>query len=377
MRYRRISHALAVAVVMAMLVTSVGVAPALAAPVTDIEISEIRWTTTQTWITGLVSGDDFDGSGDQGRVRVRVRRELDGMFWNGTEWTTTVRWLNAPHSAEGDAREWELYMGGQSNVGTQSYRVHAYAIDAAGNAQPPADRASALLTIDRTQPTVSINDPGVVDQGVLTITGTAADDHSGIKRVNVTVERVADGFFWHNRPGAPIGWRFHSTSSGPTPTPNQATGNETWSFQVPVVAGTYVVTAWARDNAGNLLVPHAERPSITLVVESTDAAPPDTIVLDHEVTAGELTVVGASDDTNEVKRVRVRVRRESDLRYWNGASWVASPSTWQDAEVTDEIWSLDGVPVVSGRYRVWAFGIDSLNNVETNADGRAVAVLRL
>lgn len=375
MRFGRKSRLLAVAVVMMMLVTAVGVAPSSAAPISGIEISDIRSTQTQTWITGLVWGDDFDGTGDQGKVFVRVRREADGMFWNGSEWSANVRWLQATLAAQGDDREWEIYMSGQFNVDTKSYRVHAYAIDADRGVQPRADWASSLLTIDKTPPTVSIDDPGVVSQGMITLTGAAADDHAGIRRVSVVIKRLADGFYWHNRVNSPLGWRSFDNRFSPSPTPNRAEGNEDWSFQVPVVAGTYLVTAWATDNESNLITPYSARPNVTLVVESTDSMPPDTAVLEHSVSGGQLSVRGASVDTNDVKRVRVRIRRESDLLFWNGSSWVASQATWQDADVTEEIWSLEGVPVTSGRYRVWAFGIDSLNNVETNADGRAVANL--
>lgn len=203
----------------------------------------------QLTLTGTAS----DASSAVLRVRVRVRREGDGQYWNGSAWTGVVNtWTNAT-----GAETWSF---GPVPVTAGSYTVWAYAIDDAGNVETWADgRPSISITVanpDADPPDTSIDDPGAVTAGLVSITGSATDAASGVDRVRVRVRRLGSTEYWDG-----TSWVMNSNSWV------TAVGTSSWTLpDVDVSAGRYRVWAYSVDGAGNVEMWLDGRPARTFTV---------------------------------------------------------------------------------------------------------------
>ncbi len=132
------------------------------------------------------------------------------------------------------------------------------------------------LELDTTDPTSTIEVPTnsgddsvvIINDWDGTVSGTASDS-SGISRVELSIERDEDGFFWN---GAT--WVAGSEST----TRVIATGTETWTYTVADIdEDIYTVTSHAVDTAGNIedsynitIVYDVTIPEIALTIDPTD-----------------------------------------------------------------------------------------------------------
>lgn len=208
-------------------------------------------------------------------------------------------------------------------------------------------------------------DPGGLQLGTITFSGTATDDLSGVQTVKVRIRRLSDNLNYSG-----VDW----VSSANTWL--DAAGTTSWSIDVPVSeAGNYTVWAYAIDNDGNVETWADGRDSESFTIGSSgtgDVVAPDSDVAPDPggLTTGTVTFSGtATDDSSGVQSVNVRIRRLSDNRNYSGSSWVTTANTWVIATGTTS-WSVD-VPVTeAGNYTVWAYATDNDGNIETWADGR-------
>jgi hypothetical protein len=177
---------------------------------------------------------------------------------------------------------------------TYYYRVTAE--DAAGNVSPPSNEASGTALPDTVAPTIAITAPsdGATVSGTITITATATDAQ-GVAGVQFRVDGVdlgaEDTTVPHSRP---------------------------WDTQ-PFPNGTHILTAAARDTAGNLT---ASSP-ITVTVSNTTPPPATGLVAAYAFSEGSGTTT-------------------SD-RSGKGNTGTLAGATWTTAGQAGRALSFDGV----------------------------------
>ena len=330
--------------------------PASGATLTDI-----------TEISG--QADDTGGSG-LSSVGVTIRRDSDGLYFNGTTFVANA--VSLPATFSGD----NFTIASLPGVGTLksgSYTITATATDGAGN----TSSASASVTIgvpDTTAPTVAITSPA--DFAKLTsfpaITGTASDDTggSGLDHVDLIIQRLTDGYYWTGTAWSP----------SPTLLTTNLNGN-TWSrtFQLPtgtnLVDSAYQIFAYATDKAGNssgqAVLINIDRTAPSSIVFTTPAN--NTTVNQFNIIQG--TALDAPNGTG-ISQVNVFLRRGSDGAYFNGTTWVAAPTaltallsrnpTLPDGTAIFTVRSLPtGANLTDGRYILTAVATDKVGNASS------------
>jgi hypothetical protein len=189
--------------------------------------STITDSSSQITVQGIAS-DDMSG------VKT-VEVSVDGRAFVG-----------ATPRAIGDWSSWMVSVDlGEPGL----HKIEPRATDNAGNqALNPVYVTFQEQTADTTNPTVAITSPtdgSIVNEGSITIQGTATDSESGISIVEL---RMNDGAYVEATSG-PGGW-------------------SSWTATVSATSGDLAITARATDNAGN-----QEQSSISLsVIDSAPAA---------------------------------------------------------------------------------------------------------
>ena len=206
----------------------------------------------------------------RGRVRDRnaglqtltlLWRRFDGVYWNGSAWTTTP--VELPLVVQGI--DWK-YPGNLPAPGTDRtknlldgrYDLRVTATDKSDN----LSRVTNRLTVDNLAPQLQILQPVASSApsadindatpllGLDAIAGRARDDN-GVARVDLVLRRASDGAYWN---GAAF-------TSAPARFPAQVAPNGDWKAdqktpvkiptQEQLRLGTYVITAYAYDRLGN------------------------------------------------------------------------------------------------------------------------------
>jgi peptidoglycan/xylan/chitin deacetylase (PgdA/CDA1 family) len=171
------------------------------------------------------------GSGVAG-VRTTLRRPIDGLYWNGTTWTTAASIL----PAQVNVNNWSLPL---TFLADGRYSLSVSATDKANNV------SSSLLrdfVLDNAAPTVGILTPatGSTITSLTSATGVA-NDVGGLQQVVTSLMRNSDGYWWTGSTWVPAY----------TEVPASLVGNS-WSLPIPTLASnSYTLWAQSVDFIGN------------------------------------------------------------------------------------------------------------------------------
>jgi YVTN family beta-propeller protein/VCBS repeat-containing protein len=203
-----------------------------------------------------------------------------------------------------------------------AYLVTAVARDAAGNT---TTSAPITIIVDNTAPTVTLTAPadGATVAGVVTVTATASDN-VGVAWVEFRTNDNSEGAVDTTSP--------YGVSESTTAAPD----------------GTYVVTAVARDTAGNITI----SAPVTFIVDNTAPAVSVTAPADGEAVSGVVTFTAAASDSAGVAEVRFLANGVEFLAEDTGSGYSLSVPT---------------TAVPDGTYVVSAVARDTVGNTTTSA----------
>ncbi|MDI6916654.1 MAG: C25 family cysteine peptidase [Thermoplasmatales archaeon] len=163
------------------------------------------------------------------------------------------------------------------------------------------ENRTVLLTIvfDSTPPTSGIAYIKSPTNTLTGITGTANDDISGVKRIEICIIRESDGYYWTD-----TGWSLAEAWLS-------ANGTSTWSYPwTPENDGVYTIMSRATDNADNTeIVPYSitftydtTPPTLTNIKPSNNTeTESETITVSGETDGVNVTVNGVSVDVENGK----------------------------------------------------------------------------
>ena len=338
----------------------------------DVIAPVITWTnpTQGQNIQALTSltGTTTDNAGGSGlnTAQLALLRTSDQFWWNGSAWQPDFAFLPATLNGNTFSNAGNLPAGADLQSG--GYVAIAYITDLIGNrgqqdvafsfgAAPPSQ--------DTAPPTVSIARPtenSFVSQ-IAPISGTASDSAggSGLDRVTIGLNRVADNYWWNGTAWTPTFVELRTALSGT---------NWTLNSGLPTGAdlnnGAYFVLAIAIDKAGNR--------DQTQNSFNVDTTAPNTLTFtqptDGQILTNLLTITGTSADTVDgsgVTSVDIAIRRLSDGLYWNGSAFVPGPVNLP-TQSGNGLWSLQttlrtGVNLPDGSYQLTATSRDSAGNL--------------
>ena len=206
----------------------------------------------------------------------------------------------------------------------------------------------------------------------MAIAGTAQDD-SAIASVGLAIRDTGSGQWWNGS-----GWSASQTAVSATlANPNAA--STSWSYQFgAAAAGSYQVTATAVDVSNNADTSPAS--SSFAEAGSPDTQAPVTTVTfppGGGSTTSPVTITGTTTDNVAVASVRVAIRNNATLQWWNGTSWgpftyvLATPSA-PGAPSTN--WSYAFAAPSTGSFGLQVRSVDTSNNVGANTAWRNFTV---
>jgi hypothetical protein len=265
-------------------------------------------------------------------------------------------WLNAPDGGSGH----QIKVMGATGLS-------AFMLTSTASPFPEVDDVglgAGALPVDTTAPSVVHVRPATVLVSTLPqISGTSADNinGAGVWKVRLRLRRTSDLRFWNG-----TAWQTSSAFLN-------VSGTTSWSVTSALPVGTnlpnggYEAQAYAYDNAGNLRVVTRR-----LTVDSTA---PASVVFTSPVanaTISALTAIRGTAADNPggsgIAEVSLRLRRLSDLKYWDGAAWTTTAVRLAASGTTS--WSrTSGLPsganLPAGRYEIFAFAYDRAGNVRS------------
>ncbi len=312
----------------------------------------------------IINVSDRPGPGLTGSGVVKadfvIRRDRDGLFWNGASFTRTPVYL--PGVQLSPTRFRRDGVPGGTNLLTGFYTIQARIADRAGNMASSSERVRVR---DAVAPQVAIYTPvnGQLRSDFGVIVGAASDNvgGSGLAQVRVSIRRLSDNAYWNGR-------AFTSTVASVAAT----VSGSSWSLRnVPppslIVPGSYEVTAIATDNDGN------QARARVLTPINPDSTPPTIKITDpHQSTLFRSIdhVTGTAADNPGgigLDRVVVGILRDSDKQWWNGRAFTDT-FTPVRAAISGNSWSLtSNLPPASltpvGSYTIVAQAFDKLSNM--------------
>lgn len=336
-----------------------------------------------------IHGTASDNPGGSGlkAVTFTLRRNVDGLYWNGISWLATPVSLPARLARDQWTPAGSLPTGGALPNG--GYTLSASVVDLAGNT---AASLPIFVTINSSETFVGFIVPrsGEVLVSFENLAGSAYD-LSGIRNVDVYLQRLSDLLYWNgvSWQGDPALLPATYSSAIFSRTTGLPTGGQ-------LLSGDYEIGVTARGNAGGI--------ANDVIRVRIDRAPPLSVTFDYPTDGEWLNTLvpprgRAVDDPagSGISTVLVTMFRETDGRYWAGTirEWVNEP-TGVPANLTAPYpetpgvyrWSAnevrDGVEIVplfreEGRYRLTARAFDFSgqsvsNTIHVSVDNTAPAV---
>jgi len=252
-------------------------------------------------------------------AKVEVR--IDGGSWNDATGTDTWSW------------NWDT-----TAVSDGTHTIEAQATDKAGNT---STIASVTVTVDNTDPTVTITSPAnnATVAGTVTIEGTASDPNSGtVATVEVRIEDSSGS--------AVVNW-------------TAASGTANWSYDWDTSGaadGDYTIKVRATDGVGN-------QGETSISVTLANAQKPDVAITspsNNDRVSGSVSVSGTATPQGTATITLVQVRIDG--------------GSWQDATGTDTwSWNWDTTAVSDGTHTIEARATDS-NGLNSDAVSVTVVV---
>jgi hypothetical protein len=290
---------------------------------------------------GQISGTASDSASGVASVGIRLRRNSDSWYYNGSAWQPSSVWL----TAVGTTSWYYSFTPGQD-----SYVAQSRATDAVGRQQTTFGEGTFSYDISPPQSTVETS--GYFNAGTWLgyIAGLANDSASGVASVEITLRRASDGRYYNGSTWLSV------------PTWLATSGTVAWAYAfTPSVDTTYTVNSRARDQCGNV------QPQLGEASFTYDGTAPQSSV----ATSGCFSAASwpgqisgsASDGLSGVDYVQITLRRTSDGLYYNGSSWSSAP-TWLTAAGTSS-WSYAFAPSVNTTYTINSRAVDKAGNVQS------------
>jgi hypothetical protein len=237
--------------------------------------------------------------------------------------------------------------------------------------------SSASFVVDNSAPAIAITSPTADAslRSLSSISGTVAEEAaggvgstggSGLRQVYVRLRRSSDNKWWTS-----TGWSNTGDSSS-TFAATVDSAAATWSSDVSAAAlpaGTYLLYAYASDQAGNT----------SFVSRRVAIAAPDTTApvisisspADNSNVSSLASISGLAADEaggSGMRRVYLRIRRTSDLLWYSPGGWSATTTAGTSLAATYNsgtgAWSCTAGPnsLATGTYLVYAYAIDGVGN---------------
>ncbi|MDI6791474.1 MAG: Ig-like domain-containing protein, partial [bacterium] len=213
-----------------------------------------------------ITGTASDNLAGISLVELSIQRS-DLQYWNGGNWAVNQTYLSATGTTN-----WSYNWPASLTDGR--YILNSRATDPANNIQ--GQPTKIIFTYDRTIPVSVINQPrqGDIPNSLSEITGNA-DDNFEISKVEVTIKRESDGYYWNGWTW--IGQIYWLGANGTT------SWKYFWSPSMP--DGRYTISSQATDAAGNVEVPKkgneftydTETPKSNIILKPTNEAEINTI----------------------------------------------------------------------------------------------------
>ncbi|MGB0100780.1 MAG: hypothetical protein WBP61_10920, partial [Nocardioides sp.] len=219
-------------------------------------------------------------------------------------------------------------------------------------------------TADPDSVITSPNQGATLQPPTATVTGSSTDD-VGVASVTILVKDRDTGNWLKNdgswSPGTANAQRLATMA-----TPGAS--STTWTIDIPLGAGSYLVTARARDAAGNQDNSPASRQFLMRVADSVD--PNGTMTSPTQgstVAMGPVELTGEATDNLGVDVVLVAIK-DTVTQEWlrpNGTwarQYASHTTTLADRGATSTAWSFDFTPPVARKYAVSVIARDAAGN---------------
>ena len=291
-----------------------------------------------------------------------------GTFVNGPK-----IWIPATVAAPGSLETTWSYVFPGGAAGSGSYYVLSRAFDAAGNSETdsPFTRYTVAGVSDTVAPDTSITAPTsgqAVPAGTVGLAGTATDN-VGVASVAVSIRDDGTNMWWNGStwvgsqqwlgasvfsPGAPsTGWSYGWASPGP---------------------GAFTAFARSTDTGANVDGSPASRAFTVLPPDTTIPTTTISSPVNNSTANPPIATAGTAADDVGVASVRVAIRDNATLQWWNGSGWGAAGSYVQASldtpGGTSTGWSYPFDPGVAGNYGIQVKAVDSSGNVGANTAWR-------
>ena len=294
-----------------------------------------------------VEGSASDVGSGVSLVEITLRRDRDGLYYNGAGWQAGPVWL-----ATMGTTSWSYaFTPGEAGA----YTVQSRATDVAGNEQAAYDQGT--FSYDGTLPQSEVRTDDQCFNATSwggEVEGSASDSESGVAYVQITVHRDSDGLY------------YDGSSWGATPQWISVTGTTLWSHPfTPPEDAVYTVHSRAVDNCGNVQSEHGEG---AFAYDNTPPASEIWTIGPYGVETWEGAIAGSASETiSEVSWVEITLSQDSSGQYFNGAGWQ-DQSVWLTATGTTN-WSYPFTPEEEGTYTVRCRAADDCGNVQTEYSG--------
>ena len=314
-----------------------------------------------------LSGIITDNVGGSGVAQVSVVLWSSGSFvsLDGTAlpgWTQFDATLSTTNA---ESATWTL----ATSLPPGSYTMTVYPSDVAGN-YSPANRISKSFQVadsDTIAPTASISNPAMAGDslsGGPILSGSITDNAGGSGVARVSVVLWSNGSFVSLDGSALPGWtRFEATLS------NTSAESATWTLATTLPPGSYTMTVYPSDVAGNYLP--ANRVARSFQVVGSDTTAPTATISDPVIAGDSLsaspTLSGSITDNaggSGVSQVSVVLWSSGSFVSLDGSAlpgWTRFDATLSNSNVESATWTLP-TTLPPGSYTMTVYPSDVAGN---------------
>ena len=337
--------------------TTNGVIIDAVAPASTVSIDSTTYNATEWDAVTAITGTAADTNSGLTLVETSIQRSTDSFYWTGSDWSDTEQWISMTGTST-----WNYAISSTNLTGGATYTVRSRGTDGVGNVQ--SSYGSDSFIYDISEPNTALNivndyyNPAAWNTNQ-PIQGTAADDYSGITKVEVLIKRAGDSKYWSGN-----AWATDSTWI-------TATGTASWQYTISADSltdtETYTVRSRATDGSANLETSYSND---SFVFDSTLPVSVVSIERDYYNNGNwnDVTSISGttSDSTSGMSTLEITIQRSSDLGYWNGLQWQLS-EIWLSPSSGLESWSYYYTNLDDGlTYTVKSRATDIAGNVQTS-----------
>ncbi len=293
------------------------------------------------------------------KVEIRIKREYDNYYWNGTGWTN----LSQPWIVVGGTTSWG-YNTSMIPWTTSTYCIEARATDNKSNI---GSIHSIWIYIDNSKPVSRITNPlnNSFVKRLKQVSVIATDDNftsnqSSVYKVDLVIKRLSDNKYWS---------RYDWVTSETWLSMSRGYNHTHWIYNTGTILWEnntqYLVRSRAADYFNNVETPgYGNMFTITMDTFYTTIIQPQNN--SWICSLNEIKGYTYYNHTNiNITKVQVLIKRYNDSKYWNGANW-ATTKTWLLAAGNSH-WSFNSSQVqwTSGlSYRLQSRAFDNKSHIE-------------